>query len=243
MAYSDRMRILWRQIAGPVNTNNGRSWYNEMLRGARFLNSFEGTTILIFEADSVFCPGPTRPLASYASYAYVGAPWGAYKDARFPHWCRNLGTCVGNSGFSLWRREVMANVTARPPSEFAHIIERYVHKRRGSATTKAMKADRVVYSRNWTSLPKDFDPLKSFLGHIDVWTSVLLQSLEAAGELVGPLLPPSNVAAQFAVETIYSEKAPWVPVGVHKPLLGRGQLDALFAHCPPARALGALPRQ
>lgn len=80
--------------------------YQNYLKTPRFWQSFSAPQLLLFELDAVMCPAPQIPLAHFAKFAFVGAPWGAYPDGKLPAWCHNLAHCVGNSGFSLWRRDV-----------------------------------------------------------------------------------------------------------------------------------------
>jgi hypothetical protein len=73
-----------------------------------FWRAFAAPMLLLFEPDTVMCPQPHVPLREFSRYAFVGAPWGAYASGMLPAWCNNLEHCVGNSGFSLWRRDVIA---------------------------------------------------------------------------------------------------------------------------------------
>ena len=79
-----------------------------------FWRAFAAPMLLLFEPDTVMCPQPHVPLREFSQYAFVGAPWGAYASGLLPAWCNNLEHCVGNSGFSLWRRDVIAEVLSAP---------------------------------------------------------------------------------------------------------------------------------
>jgi len=186
---------------------------------------------MLFEADTALCPRPDMPVETFVGFAYVGAPWNAYPDSNFPWWCRNLGHCVGNNGLSLWRREVLQNVTAREPREYEHSVARYLHQDRGSATKRPPATQRSMLMSN-ASVFYQHD-------HSDVWLSQVLQSLESEGQLKMPAVPNDVVGSRFSVETLYNAKSPWVPVGVHKPhrYLTAAQLAALYERCPPARAV------
>ena len=214
--------------------SSGRRWYNEFLTRSTFWSAFTAPTLLLFEVDVAFCPDPNWPVDRFAGFTFVGAPWSAGTDALFPYWCRNLKACVGNSGLSLWRRDVMARLTKHPPQHYERNVTKYLHKPKGSATRRGGWSVRVFRAGNAGDINSSH-----VIGHIDVWMTMLLQTLEQTGEIAAPAVPNSVVASRFAVETMYSAQTPWVPVGVHKPhrYLSGPQLDALLERCPPARAL------
>ena len=190
----------------------GRLWYNQLLLRAGFWASFSAPLLLLFESDTALCPSPTRPLAAFAGYGYVGAPWAAYPGGWFPAWCRNLGSCVGNSGLSLWRRDIMQNVTSQPPSAYEATVARYLLTNRGSAAKPGVGSNKALY-RGMGNLTFSAE----LVSHIDVWASVLLQSLEAVGALpaalAGSAVPSDVVASRFSVETLYYSSAvrAWTP--------------------------------
>ena len=218
-----------------------RAWYNRRLLTAKFWKAFDRSHVLLFEADAAFCPLPSRPLESFARYAYVGAPWGKYPSAKYPHWCRNLRSCVGNSGFSLWKRGLMVKLTSNPLSSYLGVIEQHLRLGRSRRGAKAMAGPtgsiRYLYEArvNWSESVKEH-ALRHFQTHIDVWASVLLQSLEGAGVIPTPTVPETGDAAFFSVETTYSVQTPWTPVGVHKPAryLSPSMYTALVERCPAA---------
>eukprot|EP00966_Prymnesium_polylepis_P294359 6797711-Prymnesium_polylepis.1 len=81
----------------------GRSWYNAYLLSPSFWNSFSARQLLLFEADSVFCPSPTVSLEAFSEYAFVGAPFPLNKRTKtvrtprrlfVPATCFNLEHCV-----------------------------------------------------------------------------------------------------------------------------------------------------
>ena len=220
----------------------GRAWYNKMLLSSAFWGSFQSPLLLLFEADSVLCPSPSRPLHTFAGYGFVGAPWAPYYGGWFPFWCRNLAACVGNSGLSLWARPILQNLTSRPPSAYEDVVASYLRISRGSATKRGMGSTKALYSHKG-----NLTFSSQLIVHIDVWVSVLLQSLQHAGALpalAGPAVPSDTIASRFSVETLYAETnaAAWVPFGVHKPhaYLPTAQLEQLYARCPPARELARL---
>jgi hypothetical protein len=220
---------------------NGREWYNRMLARSAFWTVFSSPLLLLFEMDSALCSSPTRPLQSFsgaAGYAFIGAPWSAYKDGFFPHQCRNLGSCVGNSGLSLWRRDIMQRVTALPFETQQDSIALYLKTHRGSAIKPGKGADQAWFDRMRRGQLNQTNYFEHL--HIDNWMSLLLQSLEAEGKLGATAAVPSQtIASRFSVETLYSSKAPWVPFGTHKPYryLSSEQLQQLFKACPEAQAL------
>jgi len=94
---------------------NSSLWYNDFLKTPELWSLFERKHLLLFESDSAFCAKPTVPLADFVSGTLAGrplygAPWpvGGWGE---------MGGCVGNSGFSLWDRTAMLNVTQRARDE------------------------------------------------------------------------------------------------------------------------------
>ena len=86
-------------------------WYNMWLKTLEFWSLFSAPHVLLFEADSILCPGPTLPLSAWlGQFAYVGAPW----FPRGQSTC-HLGVpcCVGVSGLSLWDRAFVADMLKR----------------------------------------------------------------------------------------------------------------------------------
>lgn len=232
-AIADRsLQFRLLSAVGVTEYRVGRAWYNAMVLSNAFWSAFTARSLLLFESDSAFCPRPTRPLLSFAGYAFVGAPWSAHRDMFFPAWCRNLDSCVGNSGFSLWRRDIMQNVTSRPPSDYAGMVARYVRKHRGSPSKQGKPGDRealnVLKNGSFDGVPPQY------ASHVDVWFTIVLQSLVHNGYLSVPAVPSSTVASRFSVETLYNESSPWVPVGMHKAhvYLPQAQLQSLLLRCP-----------
>ena len=141
-----RLDRMLEAINASATTGNliGRAWYNKMLLHSHFWGSFSAPLLLLFEADSVLCPNPHRPLHTFAGYGYVGAPWAPYAGGVFPFWCRNLGSCVGNSGLSLWARPIFQNLTERPPSAYEAVVASYLREYRGSATKRGVGSTKVL---------------------------------------------------------------------------------------------------
>ena len=92
----------------PVNETLDRHAHFNYQKRAVFWRSFTRPLLLLFEPDTVLCPQPRQPLDAFAGYAFTGAPWAPYADGSNPAWCYNLQHCVGNSGLSLWRRDIVA---------------------------------------------------------------------------------------------------------------------------------------
>ena len=86
-----------------------REWFNRWARTSSFWlhASLETQHVMLFEADTVLCPQPSVPIEWWVGkYAYVGAPWREHLGAGM-FWCHKMACCVGNSGLSLWNRELM----------------------------------------------------------------------------------------------------------------------------------------
>ena len=82
-------------------------WYNQWFKQTSFWTSFEASYLLVFEVDAILCPQPTVPISYWIGrYAYVGVPWHRATGAGY-FWCKLMGCCVGNSGLSLWNRDVL----------------------------------------------------------------------------------------------------------------------------------------
>lgn len=135
--------------------------YNIFLASEEFWSIFNRRWLLLFEVDSVLCANPTWPLEHFIrsepSSVFWGAPW---------KW--NHGMDVGNSGLSLWRRDVMQNLSAefekfarlhKGPAPFA--IDGGLHVFLEAMTTKgklalrqhALKEDAAMFSVE-TSYPQ-----------------------------------------------------------------------------------------
>eukprot|EP00966_Prymnesium_polylepis_P284417 6570613-Prymnesium_polylepis.1 len=85
-------------------------WNDEFLVSTGFWAAFTAPLLMLFETDSALCPQPSLLLDSFARYVFTGAPWrrGSLGMCRASREFR----CVGNSGVSLWRRDVMARFVA-----------------------------------------------------------------------------------------------------------------------------------
>lgn len=150
-----------RGTAQRVFRDRAKLAYNIFLASEEFWSIFNRRWLLLFEVDSVLCANPTWPLEHFIrsepSSVFWGAPW---------KW--NHGMDVGNSGLSLWRRDVMQNLSAefekfarlhKGPAPFA--IDGGLHVFLEAMTTKgklafrqhALKEDAAMFSVE-TSYPK-----------------------------------------------------------------------------------------
>ena len=223
---------------------NSSLWYNDFLKTPELWSLFEQKHLLLFESDSAFCATPTVPIADFVSGTLAGrplygAPWpvGGWGE---------MGGCVGNSGFSLWDRTAMLNVTQRARDENGGVspigtaIDRWASSqfRRtgrtplcGQTPPNAEESLRYAQTANMFSVPP--------------------QRLEPACLLTparGPVVKHStrlcNPTAQ--VETVFrglNNSTEYVPVGVHKMWLynNRDVVDALIRRgCPAIGELMAL---
>lgn len=226
-----------RPLALPASTDfSTRAWYNEYVLTHEFWASFGAPLLLMFEADSALCPSPTRPLLSFADFAYVGATWAPDPSAYRPSWCKNLARCVGNSGLSLWRRETLANVTRRRPHEYLPLVSEFLGHERGPVARRGTGSDRVQFNLELANR-SGWRPVR----HVDVWVTRMLQALEAAGRLPPPArlaVPSDHEASRFSVETFFP-RGDYTPIGVHKAYryLPAAQHSKLLERCPTARLL------
>jgi hypothetical protein len=239
--------------------------YQKLITSPEFWNSFPRTHLLLFEADSVLCPSPAVPLRAFANVAFVGAPWSQSKQFRWaelerasqpPHWCFNLQHCVGNSGLSLWRRDVLQQVLSdHLRSELTDAVLDYLEQ----PGCVRMKSKCLPPKRGgfWGLAPASINR-RAFYGKrngtletgttLDVWMSRTLQAVEAGhaprrtsllaqGQVRA--VPPEDEAALFSVETSYSGS--YAPIGAHKPwhYLSPMRFDQLMQHCAPVRELHA----
>ena len=244
--------------------------YQKLLSSVDFWSSFSRQHLLLFEADSVLCPSPSVPLSAFANTSFVGAPWSQSKQVRWaelerafppPQWCFNLQRCVGNSGLSLWRRDIIEQVLSRySRAELTDAVLDYLeqpnclHKRsecsrpkRGPywGTPPAARNRMPLYGRQNGSLETGTT--------LDVWMTRILQAAYAghlatsrgagAHELLAArvvrAVPSEDEAALFSVETSYSGS--YTPIGAHKPwhYLSVKRFDQLAHRCAPIVELHA----
>ena len=229
--------------------------YTAYLVSAEFWTSFSRQQLLLLEPDTVLCPSPSVPLQAFSRFAFVGAPWEQAKEVHraeyrknrgFPSWCFNLGSCVGNCGLSLWRRDVVAAVlTNYTEDELKGLVLDYLeqpgcyfHKRRCQRPKQGSYNGQMPAYRN----------RRYFFGRVngsvetsppDVWLTRVLQALHASKRLPAGIaaVPSENEAALFSVETAFAGS--YTPVGAHKPFryLTPLRLSQLLHRCPPVRDL------
>jgi hypothetical protein len=86
-----------------------RFWYAVYILSPAFWRSFSSTWLLLFEADAVLCPNPTKPLSAWLQtpHVLVGAPW---RGRQTPAAYLRHGIDCCNSGLSLWRRDVVLSI-------------------------------------------------------------------------------------------------------------------------------------
>ncbi len=195
-----------------------------------FWASFAAPWLLLIEPDTVLCPDSQLRLESLYGYAFTGAPWAHDKDGLLPAWCFNLEHCVGNSGLSLWRRDVVAQALAETTfAERARYIllylkgvERGRKPVRGSPLVRMPGQASVRVLRTWRNATHEL-PIEALLptamhlynvSGVDTYMSVALQALRHAGRLPIPGVPSAELASRFAVETTYSGN--YTPFGMHK---------------------------
>lgn len=84
-----------------------------VLKSPLFWSAFSAEKLLLMQPDSAFCPKPSWPLERFLHLTWVGAPWSPCVPK--PGW-----SCVGNSGFSIWSRRVVLNLTRTGPPIARH---------------------------------------------------------------------------------------------------------------------------
>ena len=171
-----------------------RKWYNRHLMTRAFWSGFAAPLLLLFEADSAFCHAPLRSPTDYMGFAYVGAPWApSLATGRNPSWCKNLPSCVGNAGLSLWRRDVMANITRRTPEAYFSLVNSYLKHSRGARASLGSGRERGEFDGGKNAKQPQ---------HVDTWFSRVLHALEAAGGL------PRGVRATPSEQEVRPSRAP-----------------------------------
>mmetsp|Transcript_17946 Transcript_17946/g.41234 ORF Transcript_17946/g.41234 Transcript_17946/m.41234 type:complete len:399 (+) Transcript_17946:67-1263(+) len=110
----------------PIST---KAQYNTFLASREFWDMFERRWLLLFELDSALCGNPTVGLETFlsAGVAFIGAAW---KGRTIP---RALQGEVGNSGLSLWRRDVVGSFLdeieqdSQSPANSRTVIDGFMH--------------------------------------------------------------------------------------------------------------------
>ena len=182
---------------------------------------------MIFQTDSALCESPSRPLSSFYRYVFTGAPWRRHslwlcRQGRIP---RGYFRCVGNSGVSLWRRDVMERLFA--DAEFMNGVRSVPALARPARRPISHEAHARCSAAQWS----DRD-------HLDVWVSNHLQnfpnSTKAGRYDLDDAVPTEADAARFSIETYYS--GGYTPFAVHQPqwYLKGATLSELLTRCPAA---------
>ena len=216
--------------------------------------SLDRPLIILFEPDVVLCPSRqwSARLQDFYGYAFVGAPW-----PNDNHWCYDLDECVGNSGLSLWRRDVMAAVLgARSLAEYGPLVADYFTTVGSLPRGRHPKWSAMQWRARYTggpqfesfqryrrggqrraNLSRTAKPLLPQSMGQDLVFSHLLQALEYFGHLPVRAVAPEPLAELFSVESVYA--ANHTPVGFHQAYtyLSRPKLSELLRRCPSGREL------
>jgi hypothetical protein len=102
-----------KEVVVPA-TYNG---YSDLLTSCSFWKTFDSPFILVFQADSRFCSGSPHSVEYFMNMNldWIGAPWHPMID-----WnpLRELGSLVGNGGFSLRSKPAMLKCCGPPRYHF-----------------------------------------------------------------------------------------------------------------------------
>ena len=187
-------------------------WNDNFLVDPEFWRSFSKPYLMLFETDSALCDSPSVPLSSFYRFVFTGAPWRRHtlwlcRQSRIPS---GYFRCVGNSGVSLWRRDVMETLFA--DAEFMDNWSDRDH-------LDVWVANRLQNYPNRTFVERGRAP--GYMRHYELADAV----------------PPEVDAARFSVETFYS--GGYTPVAVHQPqwYLKGERLAELLSRCPAAADL------
>ena len=231
-------------------------WYNLYLAAPDFWQRFHSRWLLLFEMDSALCSKPNWQLERFLEQPFIfwGAPWSRHSAAAG----ESRGKPGGNSGLSLWRRDVIAAVSPEL-EKFAWRWDDggkniwaidgglwpFFNQRSGAASPQAVhraaqraapEAASVVQGRaiHATSAEEVEE-----LGVVDG----VQKSAAADGESMRPVLlndshafllkpPNQSIMMRFSVETLY--RGSYAPVGVHNPFKVGPSYTTLLRLCPAA---------
>lgn len=236
-------------ISGVVQTTSlDRHAHFNYQKSHQFWSSFSKPLLMLVEPDTVVCPGVEPRLDRFREYAFVGAPWSRDAGGMLPAWCFNLEHCVGNSGLSLWRRDVVAAAiaTTTEVTRLRYILD-YLQGHRGQFTPvrgqrpvrPGVGSQKVLryWSNSSVALLSHAGSLLMNKTGVDVYMATLLQALRHYGILPIEAVPPAQLASQFSVETSYAGN--YTPVGIHKAYRYQPapKLMELMRRCPPFRQL------
>ena len=105
------LHLARKMVLHPILNGTGfdKDFYQVILLMPVLWNALHPAShVVVLESDSGLCPSPTRPITFFLEWDYCGAPWAR----AFCSTDQDAQThCVGNSGFSVWRRSFMANIT------------------------------------------------------------------------------------------------------------------------------------
>ena len=263
---TNHQRVLQSRELAPARTNGSLRLRRYTLNGSpvgvklsylmhdKYMKSFafwgdrslDRPLLLLFEPDTALCPPDDWAvrLEELSAYAFVGAPW----TRRPPAYCYNLPECVGNSGLSLWRRDVIAAVlAARRIEEYGAIVADFFNTfgfpLRGRHHSHGFQSRIVnhylsVGNRDTHGKRKGDGEARTHkaifpaqLGQ-DILFSHLLQALDYFGLLPVRGVAPEHLAARFSVETSYATN--FTPIGIHQAYtyLPSARLHELTRRCP-----------
>ena len=187
-------------------------WNDNFLVDPSFWRAFSKPYLMLFETDSALCEAPSTPLSSFYRYVFTGAPWRrhtlwACRTSRVPS---GYFRCVGNSGVSLWRREVMETLFAD-----AQFMDNWGDRDH----LDVWVANRLQNYPNITYVEAKQPP--DYMRHYALADAV----------------PTESDAARFSIETFYN--GGYTPFAVHQPqwYLKGERLSELLSRCPTAADL------
>ena len=223
----------------PSDVHN-RAWANLWVTGSdQFWTLFDRPYLMLFESDTVLCPQPSVPIEWWIGrHAYVGAPWEPRSHAGY-HWCRKLACCVGNSGLSLWNRELVLQLMRK------NLMGLGLHH----------------FIDHWATTNLQARPAQEYLGPGEL----AVPSTDVAAAFSWELAEMRNSAriwetAAAANESLtWRRTQSWVPVGVHgvkgggewarggcsalstgaAGRLARARCERLLRACPPVLEISA----
>ena len=217
-------------------------WYNLFVASQSFWNSFSGQWLMLFEADAAICPSPSWPLAEFTTRRYVfwGAPWSPTNLAS-GHVGSRSG---GNGGLSLWRRDVMAGLSA----ELQRHAEQMDRERRFSwAFDGGVNAFLEGFATKGRAHPSPAKQRATGPSEAKPAAALTMPSRSLSnGSLTFDHAAEAEVMRYFSVETSFAGS--YTPFGVHNPFKllsqrgpdhhylsnNRDLFDELLRRCPAA---------
>jgi hypothetical protein len=192
-----------------VTYNITRDEYNRRLRLPEFWLSLpQAGQVLLFERDSVLCPGASSRLRTFANVDYVGAPW----KPKVP-WCAHRGLsdeqCCCNSGLSLSRpprlAQLLRHAESAPhanrfkPTNIDMYVLEYSPDLPSFSKLRASGAQRFAIETLWDGHTVPVGVHKPWFGWgAEAWAAskVQLRNLMRACPTIALLCPYARVAAE-----------------------------------------------